>query len=107
MSLVENDFRKFGLTAHYKKKEDPNETIECIFKCEYLNYINFCDTKKIFSNLKKYYEDILDQECIQFTDLFHKLEYKLSIEGMQIKENTEQNKKSNNNKNKQIISMDL
>jgi hypothetical protein len=107
MSLVENDFRKFGLTGHDKKKEDPNETIECIFKCEYLNYINFCDTKKIFTNLKEYYENILKEENIEFSDLFHKLEYKLSMEGMQIKGDQEKNTKINTNKNKEIISMDL
>ena len=43
----------------------------------YLNYINFCNTKKVFNNLKEYYENILKEENVQFSDLFHKLEYKL------------------------------
>ena len=40
------------------------------FKCPF----NFCDTKKVFTELKNYCENILKKEGIQFSDLFHKLE---------------------------------
>ena len=105
MSLVEDDFRRFGLTGHDKKKEGPNETIECIFKVEYLNYINFCETKKVFINLKDYYEDILKSENIEFQDLFHKLEYKLELDGIHFL--NEEKKKIIKKENNVIVSLDL
>ena len=105
MSLVEDDFRRFGLTGHDKKKEDPNETIECIFKVEYLNYINFCETKKVFINLKDYYEDILKSENIEFQDLFHKLEYKLELDGIHFL--NEEKKQIIKKENNVIVSLDL
>lgn len=105
MSLVEDDFRRFGLTGHDKKKEDHNETVECIFKVEYLNYINFCETKNVFSELKEYYETILKSQDIKFEDLFHKLEYKLSTEGINVEKHLE--KKHNVEKKNVVMSLDL
>lgn len=101
MSLLEDEFRKFGLTGS-EKKEDPKETIECIFKVEYLNYINFCETKNIFTELKKYYEGILKNENIQFSELFHKLEYRLGCSGIDVQPTQEKGEND-----KKIFTMDL
>ena len=87
LSLVENDFKKFGITGQDKTSTRSEETIECIFKVEYLNNINFCNTKKIFLSLKKHYEDTLKKENIKFDSLFHKLEYKLQADGINIGKN--------------------
>ena len=104
MSLVEDEFRKFGVTGQEKKKEKYEETMDCIFKVEYLNYISFCDTKKVFLDLKNHYDQILKSENIQFDNLFHKLEYKLSLDGIYFdnKNNSEIKKKQN-----VITSLDL
>ena len=85
MTLVEDEMRKNGITG-LNKDEDFNETKECMLKVEYLNYINFCRTKKIFLSLADYLESILNDLNIEFDSLFHKIEYKLSSKGLNISE---------------------
>lgn len=100
ISLVENDFNKVGLSGN-KKLEDPNEVTECVLKVEYLNYINFCQTKNIFKPLVVFMENVLKDENIEFNNLFHKLEYKLSQNGLNL-DNLE-----NNNKKEVMESLDI
>ena len=97
LTLVEDEMRKVGITGG-NKNEDPNETSQCMLKVEYLNYISFCKTKKIFLNLSDYLEKVLDNQNIEFSDLFHKLEYKLNSNGLK---NIKEEKK------KLITSLDL
>lgn len=85
MSLVENDLKKVGI-IHGGRVDDYNQLNECFLKIEYLNYINFCQTKNIFKPLVKFMENVLKSENIKFDNLFFQLEYKLKQNGLDIKD---------------------
>ena len=81
ISLIEDEMKHFGLTCG-TILEDMDETADCMIKVEYLNYISFCNGKKVFLKLSEYLDSILKDEQIEFTELFHKVEYKLSLNGL-------------------------
>ena len=86
MSLVENDFKKVGM-INGSRVDDHNKIVDCVLKVEYLNYINFCQTKNIFKPLVKFMENVLKNENIKFDNLFYQLEYKLQQNGLDIEDN--------------------
>jgi len=77
--LVENDIKKYGI-LRANTREDYNQTKRDVFKVDFLNYINFCDSNKCFSKLSVYMKESLKKENIDFADLFTNVEYKLNLE---------------------------
>jgi len=81
LTLVEDEMRKAGITGA-NKNEDIVETSQCMLKVEYLNYISFCRTKNVFHELADYLDSVLSDQNTEFSELFHKLEYKLNVNGL-------------------------
>ena len=57
----------------YKKK---NRDIS--YKTQTLEYINFCQSKKVFSELEKYYRNLLKDKNVNLNTLFSNLDEKLN-----------------------------
>tara|TARA_Y100000589_G_scaffold1556_1_gene1406 strand:- start:2208 stop:3704 length:1497 start_codon:yes stop_codon:yes gene_type:complete len=75
--VTEKVFRRNGLMGD--KEEDKVKCKDSIFKVDYLNYINYCETKKCFPELCEYLKDVLKERNIKFDSMFHNLEYKLNL----------------------------
>ena len=77
--LVEKDIKKYGILRS-DKREDLNRTKRDVFKVDFLNYINFCDTHNCFNGLSTYMKECLIREKIDFSTLFTNVEYKLNLD---------------------------
>jgi predicted unusual protein kinase regulating ubiquinone biosynthesis (AarF/ABC1/UbiB family) len=77
--LVEKDIKKYGILRS-DKREDLNRTKRDVFKVDFLNYINFCDTHNCFNHLSTYMKECLIREKIDFSTLFTNVEYKLNLD---------------------------
>lgn len=77
--LVEKDIKKYGILRS-DKREDLTRTKRDVFKVDFLNYINFCDTHNCFNKLSIYMKDCLRREKIDFSTLFTNVEYKINLD---------------------------
>ena len=48
------------------------------YKSQTLEYINFCQSKKVFPKLEQYYKDLLKEKNINLNGLFNNLDKKLN-----------------------------
>jgi BioD-like phosphotransacetylase family protein len=55
------------------------------YKSQTLEYINFCQSKKVFSRLEEYYRQLLKDKNINLDGLFNNLEHKLNNSSNTIK----------------------
>lgn len=77
--LIEKDISKYGI-LRTNTKEDLNITKRDVFKIDFLNFINFCDSNNCFQELSAHMKKCLKDEKIDFNDLFTNVEYKLNLD---------------------------
>ena len=81
ISLLEDFFKKYGIVDD-ASKVDINKTQKDVFKVFYLNYITYCETNNIFTELKLYMKECLDRANITFDNLFSNLEHRLNDDSL-------------------------
>jgi len=79
ISLLEDFFKKYGIVDD-STKVDVTKTRKDVFKIFYLNYITYCETNKVFHELKDYLKKCLDRADVKFDNLFSNLEHRLNDE---------------------------
>lgn len=67
-------------TENYKKN-----TRDISYKTQTLEYINFCQSKKVFPELEQYYRDLLKKKNVNLNTLFSNLDDKLNSVSKNIK----------------------
>lgn len=77
--LVERDIKKYGILRS-DERADLTKTKRDVFKVDFLNYINFCDSNNCFKELSTYMKECLKNQNIDFSDLFTNVEYKLNLD---------------------------
>lgn len=77
--LIEKDIKKYGI-LRTDKREELSRTKRDIFKVDFLNYINFCDSNECFQDLSLYMKECLKSQNIDFSELFTNVEYKLNLD---------------------------
>ena len=92
--LLEKDIKKYGILRS-DKREELAITNRDVFKIDFLNYINFCDSNNCFTTLSTYMKECLKEQDIDFNELFSNVEYKLNLDlGDDKLENIELNESS-------------
>lgn len=81
-SLCESDLTKYKLMnineIYTVEKHLKEKTKYDSYKSKTLEYINFCNSKKVFPELKVYYENLLKEKNIYSNSLFENIEIKLN-----------------------------
>ena len=94
LALLEKDIKKYGILRS-DKREELAITNRDVFKIDFLNYINFCDSNNCFPALSTYMKECLKEQGIDFNELFSNVEYKLNLDlGDDKLENIELNESS-------------
>lgn len=86
LTLCENMFRKNGFLNRGVEMNDRSGV--SVYQELYLEYINFCQTKKCFSDLCQYYKKVIDDSGTKFTKLFGHVNQRLENHSSQLKYNT-------------------
>lgn len=79
-SLVEKTFKEYGIIGEKDYMKKDFNVIENCFKSDWLDWINFMNTYKCFPELNKYMQTKLQEENIEFDQLFYKIDDKIEIE---------------------------